>query len=87
MLALVRRVAGAPEGATWWRGLDLVAVARAADPVAPLPTLDEERGETRLAALVMTEAGHSQKVTEARLGKHARQISRWLDEQGGGCGA
>ncbi|MFJ4469502.1 hypothetical protein ACIP2X_18690 [Streptomyces sp. NPDC089424] len=79
LLGVARRLAGAPEMATSWRGRDLVAVARAADLAAPLPELDEERGEPLLAALVMGEVGMSIETTAARLGTHARQVSRWRE--------
>jgi hypothetical protein len=77
LLAVARRLAGAPEGATWWRGRDLVAVARAADLAAPLPGLDEDRGELRLAALVMAAVGVGIEDTAARLGTNERRVSRW----------
>ncbi|MER7835280.1 helix-turn-helix domain-containing protein [Streptomyces sp. NPDC096040] len=77
LLAVARRLAGAPEGATWWRGRDLVAVARAADLAATLPVLDPERDEPRLAALVMTEVGIGIEEIAGRLGEHERQVSRW----------
>ncbi|WP_327594620.1 hypothetical protein [Streptomyces chartreusis] len=84
LLAVARRLAGAPETATSWRGRDLVAVARAADLAAPLPELDEERGEPLLAALVMCEVGVSIETTAVRLGTHARQVSRWRDSREAG---
>ena len=79
LLAVARRLVGAPEGATWWRGRDLVAVARAADLNAALPPLDEEREEPRLAALVMAAVGISIEGTAARLGTYDRQVSRWRE--------
>ncbi|MEU0950669.1 helix-turn-helix domain-containing protein, partial [Streptomyces canus] len=81
LLAVARRLVGAPEGATWWRGQDLVAVARAADLAAPLPALDEDYEEPRLAALVMAEAGVGIAETAARLGTYDRQVSRWRDAE------
>ncbi|MFJ1528205.1 helix-turn-helix domain-containing protein [Streptomyces mirabilis] len=84
LLAVARRLAGAPEGATWWRGRDLVAVARAADLAAPLPALDPERDEPRLAALVMTAVGIGIEETATRLGTHGRQVSRWREAAGDG---
>jgi hypothetical protein len=79
LLAVARRLVGAPEGATWWRGQDLVAVARAADLAAPLPDLDEDYEEPRLAALVMAEAGFGIEETAVRLGSYSRQVSRWRE--------
>ncbi|MEV0016608.1 helix-turn-helix domain-containing protein [Streptomyces tendae] len=84
LLAVARRLVGAPETATSWRGRDLVAVARAADLTADLPALDEERGEPLLAALVMFEAGVSIQDTAVRLGTHERQVSRWRETAEGG---
>ncbi|MDH6489581.1 helix-turn-helix domain-containing protein [Streptomyces sp. SAI-127] len=79
LLAVARRLVGAPEGATWWRGRDLVAVARAADLAASLPALDEDQEEPRLAALVMAEVGMSIEDTATRLGTYDRQVSRWRE--------
>jgi hypothetical protein len=79
LLAVARRLVGASEGATWWRGQDLVAVARAADIAAPLPDLDEDCEEPRLAALVMAAAGFGIEETAARLGSYSRQVSRWRE--------
>ncbi|MFF1467971.1 helix-turn-helix domain-containing protein [Streptomyces mirabilis] len=79
LLAVARRLAGAPEGATWWRGRDLVAVARAADLAAVLPVLDEEREEPRLAALVMAAVGIGIQETADRLGWAERTVSRWRE--------
>ncbi|MFF4900534.1 hypothetical protein [Streptomyces sp. NPDC001068] len=79
LLAVARRLAGAPEGATWWRGRDLVAVARAADLASPLPVLDADRDEPRLAALVMAEVGIGIEETADRLGSYHRQVSRWRE--------
>jgi hypothetical protein len=79
LLAVARRLAGAPGMATFWRGQDLVAVARAADVAAPLPALDEEMGEPLLAALVMFEVGMSIEATAVRLGTYERQVSRWRE--------
>lgn len=80
LLAVARRLAGAPEGATWWRGRDLVAVVRAADLGAGMPELDEERDEPRLAALVMAAAGIGIIPTAARLGYDERTVTRWREE-------
>ncbi|WP_411092231.1 hypothetical protein [Streptomyces sp. 049-1] len=79
LLAVARRLAGAPEMATFWRGRDLVAVARAADLTANMPDLDEELGEPLLAALVMCEVGVSIETTAVRLGTYERQVSRWRE--------
>ncbi|MFD5571966.1 helix-turn-helix domain-containing protein [Streptomyces cadmiisoli] len=86
LLAVVRRLAGAPDLATFWRGRDLVAVARAADLAAAMPVLDKECGEPVLAALVMGELGVSLEATAARLGIHERQVSRWRESAEAGRG-
>lgn len=83
LLAVARRIAGAPDTATWWRGRDLVAVARAADLGAPLPVLDEDRDEPRLAALVMAAVGIGIEDTAVRLGTYQRQVSRWRTAEAG----
>lgn len=79
LLAVARRLVGAPETATSWRGRDLVAVARAADLAAPMPELDEDLDEPRLAALVMAEIGIGIEETAARLGTYGRRVSRWRE--------
>lgn len=79
-LAAVRRFTGAPETVTFWRGLDLVAVARAAERRGHLPDLDED--ERRIAALVMTENWVSADEAGRRVGTNDRQVSRWRDAAG-----
>ncbi|PSK52406.1 hypothetical protein B0E38_04732 [Streptomyces sp. 111WW2] len=79
-LAAVRRVVGAPETATWWRGLDLVAIVRAAERRGASPVLDDE--EQRVAALAMTENGVGGREAAARLGTNDRQVSRWREAAG-----
>lgn len=64
-----------PVGATWHRGIDLVAVERAVRGVPPLPTLTEE--EAREATLRMTEADLSASVIARRLGVTERTVVRW----------
>ncbi|MDI9836215.1 hypothetical protein [Streptomyces sp. KAU_LT] len=85
LLALVRRVAGAPEAATYWRGRDLVAVALACDVAASPPPLDAEREEPQLAAVVLGELGVGAEVTAKRLGTYARQVARWREAGAGGA--
>jgi hypothetical protein len=79
-LAAVRRFVGAPETVTFWRGLDLVAVARAAGRRGHLPDLDDD--ERRIAALVMTENSVPAEEAARRVGTNDRQVSRWRDAAG-----
>lgn len=74
-LAATRRLVGAPETHTFWRGVDLVAVATAAARRGPLPVLRED--EPRIAALVMTVGGVSAGEIAARLGTYERRVTRW----------
>jgi transposase-like protein len=67
-------------GATWDKGIDLVAVERAAlcRGVCP-PLTDDER---RRAVQVMTEAEKGAEEIAERLGISAKTVSRWREEMG-----
>ncbi|MFE4796161.1 hypothetical protein ACFRFL_13855 [Streptomyces sp. NPDC056708] len=67
-------------GATWDKGIDLVAVERAASCRGVCPVLTEE--EQWRTVRVMTEAGKSAAVIGERLGLHNRTVARWRDEMG-----
>ncbi|WP_338057894.1 helix-turn-helix domain-containing protein [Streptomyces murinus] len=67
-------------GATWDKGIDLIAVERAASCRGVCPDLTEE--ERRRAVLVMTEAGEGAEVIGSRLGLTSRTVSRWRGEMG-----
>lgn len=69
-----------PVGATWHRGIDLVAVERVVRGAPPLPELTEEK--QRQAALEMTAADLSAAVIAGRLGIAARTVVRWRQEGG-----
>lgn len=73
-----------PAGATWHRGIDLVAVDRVLRGAPPLPELTEE--EQKEAIRLMTEAGLSASVIAGRLGVTPRSVVRWRVAGGGdGC--
>ncbi|MEC3995240.1 helix-turn-helix domain-containing protein [Actinacidiphila sp. DG2A-62] len=65
---------------TWDRGIDLVAVERAALCRGVCPQLTDE--ERRRAVQVMTEAEKDAGEIAARLGMSARTVSRWREEMG-----
>ena len=67
-------------GATWDKGIDLVAVERAALCRGACPPLTDE--ERRRAVKVMTEAGKSAAEIAERLGMAERTVTRWRDEMG-----
>ncbi|MFJ7592469.1 hypothetical protein ACIQZO_34890 [Streptomyces sp. NPDC097617] len=67
-------------GSTWDKGVDLVAVERAALCRGVCPPLND--AEQRRAVQVMTEAGQSAAVIGARLGLAARTVDRWHGEMG-----
>ncbi|WNI34190.1 helix-turn-helix domain-containing protein [Streptomyces sp. ITFR-6] len=67
-------------GATWDKGIDLVAVERAALCRGACPALTDE--EKRRTVLVMTEAGRSAEDIAARLGMAERTVGRWRGEMG-----
>lgn len=74
----------APVGATWHRGVDLIAVERALRGVPPIPELTED--EQRHAVTVMTAAEMSARDIAARLGIAARTVTRWRTEAEGADG-
>ncbi|BBA98275.1 hypothetical protein RVR_4406 [Actinacidiphila reveromycinica] len=67
-------------GATWDKGIDLIAVERAVSCRGVCPDLTDE--EQRRVVLVMTEAGQGAEVIGARLGLASRTVSRWRGEMG-----
>lgn len=67
-----------PVGATWHRGLDLVAIDRALSGVPPLPVLTEE--EQRHAVARGTERGLSTEELAERLCLAPRTVTRWRGE-------
>jgi hypothetical protein len=70
-----------PEGATYYRGVDLLAVERMRRGVYPLPVLKGEV-EQRYAVVVMTRVGMGADVIAGRLGIAERTVVRWRDEAG-----
>lgn len=68
-------------GATWERGIDLIAIQRAMTPHWPCPELTE--AEQRAAERAMTEADWSSEQIAERLGIAARTVTRWRGEDGG----
>ncbi|WP_405759533.1 hypothetical protein OG234_13580 [Streptomyces sp. NBC_01420] len=79
-LSVAREFVGAPETHTYWRGMDLVAIAAAASRRGPLPVLRDE--EPRIAALVMCVGGVSGPETARRLGTYERKVTRWRLDAG-----
>lgn len=67
-------------GATWDRGVDLVAVERAALGRGSCPPLTD--AEKRRAVAVMTEAGKGADEIAQRLGMTDRTVTRWRRERG-----
>ncbi|MET9321914.1 helix-turn-helix domain-containing protein [Streptomyces sp. NPDC003038] len=67
-------------GATWDKGIDLVAVERAASLLGECPPLQPD--EVLRAVRVMTEAGRSAETIADRLGICARTVTRWRDDMG-----
>ncbi|MFG2404193.1 hypothetical protein ACGFR8_07615 [Streptomyces brevispora] len=70
-----------PDGATWYRGVDVLAVGLVARGVYPLPELRTEI-EQRYAVVVMTRRELSAAVIAGRLGIAERTVVRWRDEAG-----
>lgn len=68
-------------GATWDRGVDLIAVERAASCRGVCPPLRDE--ERRRAVEVMTEAGRSAREIADRLGMCEQTVLRWREAAGG----
>lgn len=62
-------------GSTWHRGVDLIAVERAASGRGVCPELTDD--ELRYAADVMTSAGESAEEISERLGVTTRTVIRW----------
>ncbi|MFZ3595115.1 helix-turn-helix domain-containing protein [Streptomyces sp. BH104] len=69
-------------GATWHRGIDLVAIRRVMEPWGPWPPLNED--EQRYACRQLTAAQVSAADIARRLGVSERTVTRWRDEDGGG---
>ncbi|MEU6929027.1 helix-turn-helix domain-containing protein [Streptomyces sp. NPDC046374] len=67
-------------GDTWDKGVDLVAVERAASLRGECPPLQPE--DVRRAVQVMTEGGQSAQVIADRLGMCDRTVTRWREEMG-----
>jgi transposase-like protein len=67
-------------GSTWDKGIDLVAVERAALCRGACPPLSED--EKRRVVLVMGEAGKSVPEIAERLGVAHRTVTRWREEMG-----
>ncbi|MEU8870505.1 helix-turn-helix domain-containing protein [Streptomyces javensis] len=65
----------APPGATWHRGVDLIAVERAVRGALPLPELNED--EQRYAALEMAKQRVPERTIAERLGVAERTVVRW----------
>lgn len=68
---------------TWRRGIDLIAVERAASREGDCPALTEE--EQQHACEVMTQAGWSAQEIAIRLGVCDRTVSRWRRVLEGGA--
>jgi AraC-like DNA-binding protein len=68
-------------GATWERGIDLIAIQRAMTRHWPCPELTEE--EQRAAERAMSEAEWSAADIAGRLGVSERTVTRWRGEEGG----
>ncbi|NGO67844.1 helix-turn-helix domain-containing protein [Streptomyces boncukensis] len=64
-------------GATWHRGIDLIAVERAKSGRGDPPVLTEE--EQRYACREMTDEGLSASFIADRLGVAQRTVTRWRD--------
>lgn len=75
---------GTPAGATWHRGIDLIAVTRVLEGEGPLPELTED--ELRYAVVVMTDRGLGAQEIADRLGVTQRTVVRWRREARGGAG-
>ncbi|WP_158834990.1 helix-turn-helix domain-containing protein [Streptomyces sp. NRRL S-350] len=64
-----------PEGATWHRGVDLVAVRRALSMRGPCPELSEE--EQRYAVVEAARTGVPGPAIAERIGVADRTVTRW----------
>ncbi|MFF1341084.1 helix-turn-helix domain-containing protein [Streptomyces sp. NPDC058290] len=65
---------------TYSDDIDWIAVQRVVEDDRPLPALTRE--EQRVAALLLTAAGRSEKDTARLVGTHDRQIARWKEQAG-----
>jgi hypothetical protein len=65
---------------TYSNDIDWIAVRRVVEDDRPLPELTRE--EQRVAALLLTAAGRSEKDTARLVGTHDRQVSRWKEQSG-----
>ncbi|MEU5834542.1 helix-turn-helix domain-containing protein [Streptomyces diacarni] len=71
---------GAPTGATWYRGVDLIAVERIVTGTRPFPALTQD--EQRYAVVTMTSARVPVSEIADRLGIAERTVQRWQSEAG-----
>lgn len=62
-------------GATWYRGIDLIAVERAMSRRGLCPAMTEQ--EQRHTVGEMTKSGWSAPEIAARLGVSTRTVTRW----------
>jgi DNA-directed RNA polymerase specialized sigma24 family protein len=69
-------------GATWHRGIDLIAIERAMSRRGRCPALTDE--EQRYAVTEMTAAEWSAQEIADRLGIASRTVTRWRQEPEGG---
>lgn len=65
---------------TYSNDIDWIAVQRVIEDDRPLPVLTRE--EQRVAALLLTAAGRSEKDTARLVGTHDRQVARWKEQSG-----
>ncbi|MFD9903860.1 hypothetical protein [Streptomyces sp. NPDC059063] len=65
-----------PPGATWYRGVDLIAVERALTCCAPYPPLTE--AEQKYAATAASSAMPTTELAE-RIGTSERTVHRWRE--------
>lgn len=65
---------------TYSNDIDWIAVQRVIEDDRPLPALTRE--EQRVAALLLTAAGRSEKDAARLVGTHDRQVTRWKEQSG-----
>ncbi|MFH9798047.1 helix-turn-helix domain-containing protein [Streptomyces virginiae] len=65
---------------TYSNDIDWIAVQRVVEDDRPLPALT--RDEQRAAALLLVDAGRSEKDTARLVGTHDRQVRRWKEKAG-----
>ncbi|MFD8774550.1 helix-turn-helix domain-containing protein [Streptomyces sp. NPDC059916] len=70
-------------GATWHRGIDLIAIERVMAEWGPWPSLSEE--ELPYACREMSAADIPVPVIAERLGISERTVTRWRGTEGGGA--